>query len=654
MIRSRAIRVATLAVVSIAFASTGSAYYYYVHYPSRSAPFAPMFEKYDLGSLSNKTVTFYISDSSPSPMPAGDSFQAVVSEIRAAAEVWNQVTTSDLRLAYGGLYPAGSSQINSGISVEFSDDIPPGVFAQGAPDTRGSVTFGPNGPFVPIIHSRLQIRRDVLADPLIGSSWSELFFTTLVHEFGHTIGLQHTLTSAVMSTARTSAATKSKPLAPDDIAAISVLYPAANYLAGTGSITGTVRLSNSGVAMASVVAISPSNPAISTITNPDGTFRLDGVPPGMYSVYVHPLPPALDSEVSPANIVAPRDQNNNPLPFGPAFDTQFYPGTRDYAQAGNVFVYAGSVTPGINFSVKQRSAVGIHSVRTYGYSSSSVPIASPPVTMGLPTASTMVASGYGLLQNINTAVPGLTVSVLGTGALAQFANVHAYPPYGYIQMDVQVGNVAFAGPKHMIFSTRDDLYVLPSGFTFVAMQPPSITSVTPAVDGSGNRVVAITGTNLLPDTRILFDGLPAAVTSITSDGRLLVVPPQAPGSYRAIVTALNSDGQSSMFLQAQAPPAYFYDSADSASLTVSPGVLSSGDNVVHVVATNTNFVDGQVFVGFGSSDVVVKKITVASPTELFVNVTLNSNAFVPASAINITSGLRLLSQTLGTVITTGQ
>jgi hypothetical protein len=48
------------------------------------------------------------------------------------------------------------------------------------------------------------------------------------------------------------------------------------------------------VNLASVVAISPSNPAIATLTNPDGTYQINGIPAGSglsYYVYVHPLPP---------------------------------------------------------------------------------------------------------------------------------------------------------------------------------------------------------------------------------------------------------------------------------------------------------------------------------------------------------------------------
>ena len=82
----------------------------------------------------------------------------------------------------------------------------------------------------------------------------------------------------------------------------------------TGSISGQVTLNGQGVNLASVVAISPSGPAVSTLTNPDGTYRISGLAPQQYLVYVHPLPPAQFGETYPANVFPPTDANRREIP----------------------------------------------------------------------------------------------------------------------------------------------------------------------------------------------------------------------------------------------------------------------------------------------------------------------------------------------------
>jgi hypothetical protein len=646
-------RIAAFLATGFVFASSASAYYYYVSYNTRSAPFNPIVSKFDLNALTNNTVPFYISDQGATVMYPGDSLQAMVSQIRAAADVWNNVGTSQIRLAYGGLASSGASESAIAIDVEFSDDIPPGLLALGGPESVAGQVSGPGGPFVPIRRSLLRLRRDMGQQLTVygaqAASFSEMFFVTLVHEFGHTLGLQHTLTSSVMSTLVTSTATKSQPLGLDDIAGISLLYPSDDYLGTVGSINGRVTLNGNGVNLASVVALSSSSPAISTLTNPDGSYQINGVPPGQYFIYVHPLPPALQGESSPANIVYPKDPSGRDItPNYTAFGTQFYPGTRDPQQAQAVFVYAGNVTSVDTFKVGSLPFEPVHSVRVYGFSQANVALTSAPVELGLSTPVPLVAAGVGLLQANSSVTSSLNVSTLGT--VAQVSDLRlAYAGLTYVAVNLRLSLGPGPGPKHLLFSTKDDLYVLPSGFTVVANLPPSITSVSSTTDANGNRALAITGTNFAPDTRIFFDGMAAVIEQVNSDGPLVVLPPQAAGGYTANVVALNSDGQSSLFLQAN-PQTYTYDAADLASLTVSPTFLApGGDILVDVVGTATNFVDGQTVVGFGTSDVVIKKVTVLSPTHLSVLVTPNTS--VGTSSINITNGLRITAQSLGNQVT---
>jgi Matrixin len=673
MKKSCLIRLAVLISACMLLSTNGWSYYFFVLYNTSTGPFnTPIAERFDLNALVNNTVPFFISDTGPALMAPGDSFPAIIGEIRGAAAVWNTVSTSKLRLAYGGLYTAGSaSELSPGIDVEFTDEIPPGLVALGVPVVTGSLGYGSEGLIVPIIRSKIYLPNDLTNVYPYGDfpSYSEPFFVTLVHEFGHTMGLQHTLSSGVMSTLWTSASSKATPLGADDMAGISVLYPADGYLPTVGSISGHVMLGSTGLALASVVALSATNPAISILTNPDGSYRMDGVPPGLYSVYAQPLPPPEYGETTPDNIIYPTDVNGNSIGLNyNAFATQFFTAgggaTRNASLAYPVQVIAGLLTSGVEFQVSSRTSQAVYGVRTYGFSPTNVAVASPPIMTGLPLPSPVAATGQGLLNANNVILPGLSISVLGGAATA--SNLRPYPPpTPYIAVDVQANLGAGEGPKHLLFATPDNLYVLPAAFFLVANPPPSITAVTPSWDANGNRIVLISGTGFFPgetattvpvNTTVLFDGLPGVISGTTNSGQLIVYPPPAQANYTATVTALNSDGQSSLFLN-PTPLTFSYGGTAtpaaiaSPSLTVTPSILVAGTaTTVNVVGANTGFIAGQTTVGFGTSDVVVTQVTVLSPTHLTVQVT--PNVTVPTSGINVTTGLSVISQALGNNVTT--
>ena len=160
---------------------------------------------------------------------------------------------------------------------------------------------------------------DILFNPAIkfstdGSTSVDLQ-TVATHEIGHFLGLDH---SAVVKATMFPFAppVAEHGLSYDDVAAIAALYPKSSPDVATGSISGKVTMADgSPVFGAHVFADStsaatayPSNirkTPIGTLSMPDGTYRIDGVPPDTYTVAAEPL----DGPVT----------NSNVFSYAPAF-----------------------------------------------------------------------------------------------------------------------------------------------------------------------------------------------------------------------------------------------------------------------------------------------------------------------------------------------
>ena len=99
-------------------------------------------EKFDLNALPGKTVTFFVSDAGPALYATNDSFPSVLSQIRQAALAWDSVQTSDLRVAFGGLYTDRYGTIVAWWRSAGFDELPPGVLGFGGPTATGEPVTG--------------------------------------------------------------------------------------------------------------------------------------------------------------------------------------------------------------------------------------------------------------------------------------------------------------------------------------------------------------------------------------------------------------------------------------------------------------------------------------------------------------------------------
>jgi uncharacterized protein (TIGR03437 family) len=414
-----------------------------------------------------------------------------------------------------------------------------------------------------------------------------------------------------------------------------------------------------------VVAIPPAGPAVSALTNPDGTYTIGGLPTNNYLLYVHPLPP--DAVV--ANNVGlrlPVDQNGNPLqPSGPFF-TMFYPDPNNGGQPASFSITPGAAFTGENFSVTSESAVSMYDMVTWSWSGNQ---SISPAYVNSTAAQFIVEAEPAVGLQLQVPQSVTILGGFGTAALcaAQNPTLPCFQPYDTntgqaLPANTTDPSAALAiyfngslaeapGPRHLLFTlTNGDMYVLPDGVNLVNQGPPTINSITQ----NGNGSATVTGSNFNNLSAVYFDGDPATVTptgtftGTSTQGSITVTPPSGYSGQSASVIVYNTDGQNSTFYQTQNPPTYSYPTTGTPQITVNPATLPSGlSSIVDITAANMQFVSGEVIVGMGSSDVSIRRVWVLSPTHLVANMVASPNAAVGSSEISVISGFQVASQAGG-------
>ncbi len=612
------------------------AYSHFVHYPAEQTLSAAVVEKFDLDTLTDQTVYFFVSRTAPRTAE-NDSYEALISQVRQALAVWDAVPTSALRVKFGGIAEAPMVSRSPAGEIIFAE-LPPGVIGLGGPVTRGDARNG----VIPIIRSQVILSNDLTSGARLRPSFSELFFTSLLHETGHALGLQHTLTSSVMSTDVTRATTRALPLGLDDAAGLSVLYPAATFRQVTGSLSGRV-LTAAGlpVHMASVVAAGGGDLVVSALTAPDGAYRIDGLFPGQYQIYAHPLPPATQDGLGPANIVLPSDANGAAIPASGAFTTVFLGGSRRPPDSKPVEVFAGRVSEGNDFHVQPRAGATLFSVTTFSFPGNGLAGVHPAFLDVTRPNGFILATGPNLAANLS----GIQLEVLGE-------DIEVRPPraYGFdarfAQIDFRLPGFGSLTPKHLVFHTADDVYVLPSAVRFTAGPAPVIHWITQKADAEGNLVWSVQGDSFEPRSQVYFDGLPAKTVAVFPlDNEIWVEPPGGAPGRRAVVTVYNSDGQSSAFTLPDGNVTLDFPMQAPTNLRVSPDFAGiDSDVVVRIFGDNTHFISGETIVGFGTSDIVTRDVSVISPTELVVVATVRPEARAGTFMLSVATGLSIMSR----------
>jgi uncharacterized protein (TIGR03437 family) len=669
----RNLRVLIAAAAIAILCAPAEAYYHYVYYSSRSGPYSPIDAKFDLTKLTNNTVVFCVYDSGPATFYPNDSFPSVLAEIQQAIAAWNAVPGSALHVAFGGLEYAGQSANTPGGDVIF-EDLGPGLLGLASPNLPAVPQFNASGstPFVPISRSVVKLTNNTANLP--GPSYLEMFFTTAVHEFGHAMGMQHTWTSSAMSQDVIRNTSRSRPLDADDIAGFLELYGQPGWNTGSntpyGSISGQVTFAGGGpVALASVVAIPATGPAVSALTNPDGSYTINGLPPNTYLLYVHPLPP--DAVVSNGEgLLPPSDQSGLPFPAPVDFHTVFYPNTLDPNQATQFAITPGTSLSQQNFTVQPRNGVPAYDFQFYSYKDPAAhnytdtpPASNPRVQPAFLNTSLGTVLFQAQADSGATPVPQ-SIAILGVGTAGNCASANVLPCFwasgsptllfGYFFLSSAQG----IGPRHLVFNFGTDIYVAPDAVVFVSQGPPYINSVTPNGDGT----VTIAGGNFGPDSRVFFDGLQAPAAPGATQNSIVVTPPVGANNQVSTVTVFNSDGQNSMQFNDvpdDAPTFQYPAAAVPQIVSATPASMPAGSwgapdtALVTIAATNANFANGQVTVGAGSSDVLVDGVWVIDPNHLVANLSVASGASLGIEELSVISGFQVMTAGFQTIAPNG-
>ena len=609
-------------------------YYHFVHYGPNATVAEAVIEKFDRSALLDDTVYFYVSNQRPA-LAANDSYEALVSQVRQALSVWNNVPSSALRVQYGGISD-GELRAQSPAGEILFAELPPGVIGLGGPVTQGQAADG----VIPIVRSQVILSNTLTTTLRPRTSFSELFFNSLVHEIGHALGLQHSLASSAMSTDLTRSTTRSLPLAPDDVAGLSAAYPAEGFHERFGSISGRVT-ADRGIAvhLASVVALSRGGSAISGLTAPDGTYQIDGLLPGSYQLYTHPLPPATQEGLGPANILLPTSAEGQPIPPSSPFRTVFYGGGSGPEGSAPIDVRSGETTMGIDFRARSRQDVPLHSVTTYSFPGNGAPGVHPAFLNSAKETGFVLATGQGLAENLQR----LQIEPIG-GSSQVFGPRLFSGDVRFARLDFQLSPFDSARSVHLLFRLADDAYVLPNAVRLTSAPAPLVHWLTPRFD-AGENVWSLSGTDFDSRSAVYFDGLAARILETNTDqGEILFEPPPGPPGHRAVVTVYNPDGQSSALTLPDGNITFSYAPRDSPAVSLTPpSAAPDNDVLIDIRGQNVTFIPGETVVGLGTADIVTRDVKVLSPTRLLAAVTVREEAMPGSYLLSVTSGLQVVT-----------
>lgn len=618
-------------------AAGAQAYYHFVHF----ADGRRHVERFDVASLPDSRVDFYLSLAERPQIAANDSLTGLISQVRHALAVWDSVPVSSLRVGFGGVIGGELPGSAPAGEILFAE-LPPGVLGLGRPVR----TAEPSEGTAAILRSQIVLSNDLIGGARRRYSHSELFFNTLVHEIGHALGLQHTLASSAMSTDVTRATTRARPLDADDVAGLATLYPTPAFTRLAGSLEGRVTLEDgSPIALASVGAVSASGRVVTALTDPDGSYRIEGLETSSdYRLWVQPLPAAAQDGIGPGGVILP-DSPDGSFAAAPAFRGQAAGGGLDVTRSP-AYRPSPEGAPGPNFRVVRREENLFGGITTYSFpqrrlpslfASQTLPAIHPAFLPLDDPEPFILAVGTGLTDR-------LAASEVGARDTPVAVSSYTLDPR-FVRLDFQLSSFSAPGPLHLQFRSADDLYVLPSAVQLTAERSPLIYWLIPdflSLDGSW----VLWGDRLQPGAQVFFDGVPAEILDFDSQlQEIRLRPPPGPPGHRAVVVVYNPDGQTSTIEIPDGNVVFEYPEGPEPDFAVASTPVEPGtDAVIEIRGRNLALRSGLASLGVGTADVAVRRVQVLRPDRLRAVVSVAANAQPGEYPVTLTNGLTALTR----------